>query len=414
MNLDLFQLKALPFRLSADPAFLYPSAQHAAALEQFDAALRHPDGIVLLTGDTGTGKTTVVERFLTGLPPACAVARLNQTQVTASGFLQGLLVQFGLTPFDTSRAEMLAAIGAFLADQQAAGHQALLVVDEAQNLGAEVLEEIGELARLRGADDRQPLCIVLAGQTPLAALLDTPPLAAVAAEVHVRLQLAALPAADVAAYVQHRLDVAGAGGRIMFDEPALELVVRYTGGMPRLINTLCDTALTNAYERHLEHAGAAEVQAAIDSLQWVEYAARSTARRRPPPRLPPPAVLAALAAPSLAQPDRPASPPDAPVGYLQVSLDGRVVAALELRRGRLLIGRTSDNDLQIDSSYVSRHHCQISVAPGAVVITDLNSTNGLHVRGERVRRHVLAAGDVVTIGQHALTYQTVPPTGAGP
>ena len=263
MNLDLFQLKALPFRLSADPAFLYPSAQHAAALEQFDAALRHPDGIVLLTGDTGTGKTTVVERFLTGLPPACAVARLNQTQVTASGFLQGLLVQFGLTPFDTSRAEMLAAIGAFLADQQAAGHQALLVVDEAQNLGAEVLEEIGELARLRGADDRQPLCIVLAGQTPLAALLDTPPLAAVAAEVHVRLQLAALPAADVAAYVQHRLDVAGAGGRIMFDEPALELVVRYTGGMPRLINTLCDTALTNAYERHLEHAGAAEVQAAI-------------------------------------------------------------------------------------------------------------------------------------------------------
>ena len=395
MYLDLFQLNALPFRLSPDPAFLYLSPRHAAVAEQLQAALQRPAGILVLTGETGAGKTIVIERFLADLPPRVVVARLNQTQVTALGFLQGLLVQFGFAPFSMNRAQMLATIDAFLLEQQSADRSVLLIIDEAQHLGQEVLEEIGRLAQPHGPDARRSLCIVLAGQPPLADLLEAPALAAVAAEVCGRLQLTALPAVEAAAYIQHRLDVAGANGHALFDASALELVQRYAGGMPRLVNTLCDTALMNAYEQHLECVGADQVQAAIDSLQWVEYAARIPPRHRPAP--------AAAVAPQLPQ-----SSLDAPVGYLQVSLEGRVVAALALRCGRVLIGRTSENDLQIDSTFVSRHHCQISVSPGSAIIEDLNSTNGLLLKGERVRRHTLADGDIVIIGQHSLTYQAVP------
>ncbi len=410
MYLDLFQLTALPFRLSPDPAFLYPSAQHAAAREALDAAVRQPDGILVLTGETGAGKTTVIERFLAHLPAGIVVARLNQTQVTALGFLQGLLVQFGFAPFSMARAEMLATISAFLIEQQSAGRPVLLIVDEAQHLAPEVLEEVGRLALLAGPEGSRVLCIVLAGQPPLAELLEAPSLAAVAAEIRTRLRLTTLSAAEVAAYVQHRLDVAGAAGRVLFDEPALELAQRYTGGMPRLINTLCDTALAHAYEQHLDHVGATEVQGAIASLQWVEYAARPKPVRRPLPT----AALEPIEPVEPVAPQLPVSVREAPVGYLQVSLDGRVVAALQLRRGRVLIGRTSENDLQIDSTYVSRHHCQLTIEPGSVVIEDLNSTNGLRMKGERVRRHVLADGDVVMLGQHALAYQAMPPSDANP
>jgi pSer/pThr/pTyr-binding forkhead associated (FHA) protein len=119
-----------------------------------------------------------------------------------------------------------------------------------------------------------------------------------------------------------------------------------------------------------------------------------------------------IAAPALAA--LPEVPREPPLGYLQLNHEGRIVAALELRTGRVIIGRTSENDLQIDSKFVSRHHCQVTVTAEAAVVEDLNSTNGIHVGGERVRRHVLADGDIVSIGQHSLTYQAVPTADESP
>ncbi len=404
MYLDLFRLKALPFRLSPDASFLYPSRPHDEARASMAAAVERPDGIVVITGDTGAGKTTVIEGFLATLDASVVVARLNQTQVTATGFLQGLLVQFGFSPFTMTHAEMLATIGAFLAAQQAAGRRVLLVVDEAQNLAPDVLAEVARLSGFEGGAG-QAIAIVLSGQPALADLLEAPAVATTAARVRGHVRLAQLPSTEIGAYIQHRLDIAGADGRTFFEDEALELIRRYTGGVPRLLNTLCDTALMQAWEQHSLPASAAHVRAAVDALQWVEYAARGPAPRRLPPAFPEPVPVPAPVAPAL-----PESTREEALGYVQVSHDGRIVAALELRHGRVIIGRTSENDLQIDSKYVSRHHCQITVSAEGAVVEDLNSTNGIHVRGERIRRHVLADGDVVSVGQHTLTYLAVPPT----
>jgi hypothetical protein len=334
------------------------------------------------------------------------VARLNQTQVTAIGFLQGLLVQFGFSPFSMTRTEMLTTIATFVAEQQAADRRVLLVIDEAQNLAPDVFDEVRRLSALDGAAG-PAISVVLVGQVLLAELLGTPALAPLATCVRQHLQLGPLPVADLATYIQHRLDVAGAEGRALFDEEALDLIRRYTGGVPRLVNTLCDTTLMQAYDNHTSPAGAREVRGALESLQWVEYAARTPVVRRVSA-----AYAEPIAAPALAA--LPEVPREPPLGYLQLNHEGRIVAALELRTGRVIIGRTSENDLQIDSKFVSRHHCQVTVTAEAAVVEDLNSTNGIHVGGERVRRHVLADGDIVSIGQHSLTYQAVPTADESP
>lgn len=400
MYLDLFRLKALPFRLSPDAGFLYACEGHAAARTAMQASVENPDGVLVITGDTGAGKTTVIESFLAGLDASVVVARLNQTQVTATGFLQGLLVQFGDSPFSMTPDEMRQAIAAFVAAQQAAGRRVLLIIDEAQNLAPDVFEEVRQLATLEGP--KGPcIAVVLVGQLLLADLLETPALIPLAALVHHHLKLGALPPEALPAYIQHRLDVVGAAGRVLFDDGALELIRIYSGGVPRLVNSLCDTTLMQAYESHTCPAGAREVRAAVESLQWVEYASRPRATKRIAPAYaePPPSLVPAA-------PVAPRREP--PLGYLQVHHESRVIAALELRPGRVIIGRTSENDLQIDSRYVSRHHCQVTSTPEGVVIEDLNSTNGIHVEGERVRRHVLGDGDVVSIGQHSLTFQAIP------
>ena len=135
----------------------------------------------------------------------------------------------------------------------------------------------------------------------------------------------------------------------------------------------------------------ADIRSAVEELQWVEYAARTV------PSVIPAAEQAPLPEPA-ADPSQPA------LGRLLVATDGRTVQELPLRVGRVIIGRTSDNDLQIDSRFVSRHHCQITTTSNSCVIEDLNSTNGIYVKSKRVRRHYLNDGDVVLIGKHELIY----------
>ena len=387
MYLNLFQLKELPFRLGPDARFLFLSTQHARAKATLEATLAARRGFVVISGELGTGKTTLIEGFLRALGPDVVVARLNQTQITPIGFLQGLLVQFGFSPFNMNAAEMAATIDGFLVAQGAAARKVVLVIDEAQTLPVGVLEEIPRLAPADGSGDR-PLVIILAGQPELDDQLAAPALAALARQVRDHLHLEPLADEDTPAYIEHRLAVAGSAGRRIFTKAAIEIVRQFTGGVPRLINTLCDTAMMGSYALHKDTVDAGEVRAAIRELQWIEYAARTNrmvrtglAPRATATELPPPLI-----------------------GRLQVTSEGRAVTELELRPGRLLIGRTSENDLQIDSKYVSRHHCQLTVTPEGVTVEDLNSTNGLVVDGRRVRRYQLQHGDRVRIGLHTLTY----------
>src|SRR6516164_3879892 len=275
MYLEHFKLKELPFRLSPDPQFLYLSKQHARAKAYMESTIWFTDGFVVITGEIGSGKTTLIESFLKEVPADVVVAQINQTQVTAIDFLQTVLVQFGFSPFKMKKAELIATINNFLVEQYAAGRKVLLVVDEAQNLSMRVLEEIRLLSGVETTKEKV-LRIILAGQPELNEKLDAPELVQLAQRIRLRFHLGTLSAAEMRAYIQHRLEVAGAGDRPIFTDETYAEIFRYTGGVPRLINTLCDTAMMAAYGIDQDHVTLNEIATSVQELRWVEYSARTT------------------------------------------------------------------------------------------------------------------------------------------
>jgi general secretion pathway protein A len=390
MYLDPFKLKELPFRLSPDPQFLYLSKQHARAKAYMESTIWFTDGFVVITGEIGAGKTTLIESFLKEIQSDVVVAQINQTQVSAVDFLQGILVQFGFSPFKMKKGEIIATLNNFLIEQYAAGRKVLLIVDEAQNLSLRVLEEIRLLSGVETTKEKV-LRIILAGQPELNAKLDAPELVQLTQRVRLRFHLTALSEAETRGYIQHRLEVAGAADREIFAEDTFAEIFRFTGGVPRLVNTLCDTAMMAAYAADRGVVTLEDIHSAVGELQWVEFAARTQQQIR---------AATELALPRMRGLD-PALPP---MGRLLVATDGRTVQEITLTQGRIIVGRTPDNDLQIDSRFVSRHHCQITTSANSCVIEDLNSTNGIYVKSRRVRRHYLNDGDVVLVGKHELIY----------
>jgi type II secretory pathway predicted ATPase ExeA len=388
MYIENFKLQELPFRLSPDPQFLYLSRAHARAKAYMESTIWFTDGFVVVTGEIGSGKTTLIESFLRQLDSDVVIAQINQTQVTAVEFLQSVLVQFGFSPFKMKKAELIATLNSFLIEQYAAGRKVLLIIDEAQNLTLKVLEEIRLLSGIEATKEKV-LRIILAGQPELNEKLDSPELVQLAQRIRLRFHLGALSREDVHAYVLHRLDVAGANGRPIFADDTFPELFKYTGGVPRLVNTLCDTAMMAAFNEDRDHVTLQDIASAVTELQWVEFSARAVA------------AAAKLTNGASTSGDRATRSPS----KLVLSTEGKAVAELHLIPGRKVIGRTPDNDLQIDSKFISRHHCQlVTGSDGLTVIEDLNSTNGIVVHGKRVRRHTLRDGDVVAIGQHEILY----------
>ncbi len=385
MYLEHFRLKELPFRLSPDPAFLFLSKHHARAKAYMESTIWFTDGFVILTGEIGSGKTTLIETFLRELEKDVVVAQVSQTQVSPIEFLQAVLVQFGFQPFKMRKAELLATLNEFLIEQYAAGRKVLLIVDEAQNLSNRVLEEIRLLSGVETTKEKV-LRIILAGQPELNSKLDSDAMTQLVQRVRLRCHLTALPADDTREYILHRLEVAGAKGRSIFADDTFATIFRYSGGIPRLINTLCDTALMGAFAQEKTSIGAEELQAAIDELQWVEYSARTN---RMPVWTPPAQRRVG---------------PDDVLARVILALGGEQIEERPLKLGRLIIGRTADNDLRIDSKFVSRHHCQIITGVDGSILEDLNSTNGVYIKSKRVRRHNLNDGDVIVLGKHEILY----------
>jgi general secretion pathway protein A len=391
MYLELFKLHELPFRLSPDPQFLYLSKHHARAKAYMESTIWFTDGFVVITGEIGAGKTTLIETFLRELQTDVIVAQVSQTQLSPIEFLQTVLVQFGFSPFNMKKAELLATLTQFLTEQFTSSRKVLLIVDEAQNLSNRVLEEVRMLSGIETTKDKA-LRIILAGQPELNDKLNSPELVQLVQRVRLRFHLTALSKAETNSYIEHRLEVAGSQGRRIFAEETFPTIFRYTGGVPRLINTLCDTSLMAAFGRDKDTVEVEDLDAALKELQWVEFAS-STNRMK-----------------QMVESDRTGSHPSSTaatqvvVGRILLASEGKTVVERELRPGRLVIGRTPDNDLQIDSKFISRHHCQIVTQADSCLIEDLNSTNGIYVQSKRVRRHNLNDGDVVQVGQHEIMY----------
>ena len=375
---EYFELTEQPFRLTPDPEFVYWSEQHQQAKSYLESTIWLADGFVILTGEVGSGKTTLLQTFLGDLDDTVDYAMVSQTQLSPEEFLQTVLVEFGFKPFGKGKAELLDMLNTYLLEQYAAGRRVLLIVDEAQNLSRRVLEEIRLLSGLETHKEKV-LRIIIAGQPELRDKINRDDLRQLTQRVRLKFHLDSLNHDDQRSYVLHRLQVAGAGDRVLFDEACFELIEKFTGGVPRLINTLCDTALLCAFADETGRVGVEQMEAAIAELGWEEEHTRRSGGNTSD-------QLAILAQIELREKDK-------------------TLGEFEVTRGRLVIGRTEDNDIQIDSQYVSRHHAQITSTDETSIIEDLNSTNGIFVGAKRLKKRRLRDGDVIAIGNHRLIYK---------
>ncbi|MDJ0941625.1 MAG: AAA family ATPase [Woeseiaceae bacterium] len=382
--LEHFKLKEQPFRLTPDPDFVYWSKQHARAKAYMESTIWLADGFVVITGEIGSGKTTLLQSFLSELDDNIVYAVVSQTQLTATQFLQAVLTEFGFKPFDARKVELLDMLNMFLIEQYSNGKKVVLIVDEAQNLSKKVLEEIRMLSGIETHKEKV-LRIILAGQPELKETLESPSLKQLVQRIRLRFHLGPLDLAELANYVNHRLSVAGRDTNDLFSEDCYEVMHRYTGGIPRLVNTLCDTALLCAFADGKAAVGVDDIMAAISELDWQEHESNT-------------GVFSSIS------PVRRVPGTESHVTQIEVRSNGQQEAVHTFPVGRVIVGRSPDNEIYIKSKFVSRHHVQLVSDEHGCVVEDLNSTNGVFVGDKQVKKYRLQDGDVVSLGVHQLVY----------
>jgi general secretion pathway protein A len=242
---DFFSLARKPFELVPNPEFLYLSRSHQKAEMYLNYALRENAGFILLTGEVGSGKTTLVRRLLQNLRGGVQVAKVFNTNLTTDQLLETINDDFGLETAGRSKTQLLKDLFDFLIGHFARHSRAVLIVDEAQNLSIPALEELRMLSNLE-TDACKLMQIILVGQPELRQTLSLPELRQLRQRISIHCHLLPLTEKETAAYIRHRLAVAG-GGDISFEDKALARIHQASGGIPRLVNILCDFLLLSAY-----------------------------------------------------------------------------------------------------------------------------------------------------------------------
>ena len=393
--LEHFNLTEQPFRLTPDPGFVYWSKQHARAKAYMESTIWLADGFVIITGDIGSGKTTLLQSFLSELDDNVVFAVVSQTQLTSTQFLQATLTEFGFKPFDKRKVELLDMLNMFLIEQYNNGKKVVLIVDEAQNLSKKVLEEIRMLSGIETHKEKV-LRIILAGQPELRNTLESPKLKQLVQRVRLRFHVGPLDKHDTRLYIDHRLSVAGGDPKRLIPDDCVDVIFRYTGGVPRLINTLCDSALLCAFADKKPGVGVDDIMTAVAELDWDEHESNTGS--------------------FLPLPDMARLRPGAETHVMQIEVrsDGETEAVYTFPAGRVIVGRSPDNEVYIKSKFVSRHHMQLVSNGERCVIEDLNSTNGVFIGEAQVKKRLLEDGDVISLGGHQLIYTDLCETGEIP
>jgi general secretion pathway protein A len=242
-----YNLRERPFSLSPDPDYLYPSRVHKEAMSYLRYGIEGHAGFVVITGEIGCGKTTLLQTVLRGLDRQTSVSRLVNTMLDARELIEAVMLDFGLDPGQgRSKPHLLHDLARFLVDQRMAGRLALLVIDEAQNLSQSALEEVRMLSNLE-TEKSKLIQIVLVGQPNLRALLARPELEQLRQRVTVSYHLQALDADETAAYIQHRLRRAAMGAPLEFPRAVTDLIHLHSQGVPRRINAIADAVLLFGY-----------------------------------------------------------------------------------------------------------------------------------------------------------------------
>ncbi len=244
-----------PFSIIPDPGFLYFSPKHRMAFDLLEYGLMNQAGFNVITGEIGTGKTTLIRHLLGQMGPDVTVGLISNTHQSFGELLQWILFAFNLEYRGKEKVEMFHTFLDFLVQQYGQNKRAVLIVDEAQNMSAETLEELRMLSNVN-ADKDQVLQVILVGQAGLRDTLRRPDLEQFAQRIAVDYHLEALNQDETRTYIRHRINIAGVDNPGLFDDAACDAVYQHSQGVPRLINLLCDTSLVYGF---------AEQKANIDS-----------------------------------------------------------------------------------------------------------------------------------------------------
>ena len=246
MYLNFYMLDEKPFNTTPDPKFLFLTPAHREALAQLVYGVQENKGFIVLTGEVGTGKTTLLHTLRRRLDGNTPVAFVTNSLLPFDGVLEYMLEDFGIHAGGASSAQRLVALNQFLIERRRAGQTAILILDEAQNLAPETLEQVRLLSNFETPTDKL-LQILLVGQPELKLKLQLPELRQLRQRIGLHATIRPLTPDEVRDYVQSRLRVAGAPDLRLFTDPAARRIAEYSGGVPRLVNIVCDHCLLIGY-----------------------------------------------------------------------------------------------------------------------------------------------------------------------
>jgi general secretion pathway protein A len=276
MYTRFYGLSAKPFNLTPDPKFLYLTPVHREALAQLTFGIKEKKGFIVLTGEVGTGKTTLLQALLPRLDSGTATALVFDSTLPFDGLLEYILEDFGIGKVGESRAQRLMALNNFLIERHRTGQSTVLIIDEAQNLTPPALEHIRLLSNFETPTEKL-LQIVLVGQPELKAKLELPALRQLKQRIALAYAIRPLTREETTEYIRTRLKLAGAPDLDVFTESAMRRIAQHSKGVPRIGNMVCDHSLVIGYVDQKRRIGPEIVKQAIDYLDRGMSAAGSSA-----------------------------------------------------------------------------------------------------------------------------------------
>ena len=265
MYKDFFGFEMMPFNTTPDASFFFASEQHNEALARLKYAITERKGFVLITGEIGSGKTTICHTLLSQLGSGVKTALITNTHITGKELLREICTEFEIKTGKQTRLQLLHGLNDFLIDQLSHDNNAVIIVDEAQNLTPRILEEVRLISNLE-TDKSKLVQIILMGQPELSEKLELPQLKQLKQRIVTRYHLYPISDEEAERYIYHRLQIAGANSHKIFSHRALQEIILYAGGIPRLINIIADQALLHAYSSDTHKVNTAIVHDVIQEF----------------------------------------------------------------------------------------------------------------------------------------------------